>query len=252
MVEDTTAWQPDASLRLKDGEIHVWRTAVDAHFGEMEALRGLLCPDEQARAARFRYRIHRLRWIVARAVLRRILAHYLDTDPSELHFAVGPHGKPELTPTCNPAGIHFNISHSGNLALYAVGTVAVGIDVERVKPTTDIVSLARRWFTPGENRGLNQLPLRLRPDGFYAAWTRKEAYFKARGYGLSHGVDHVEVSVDPRTPARLLAAVDDPAVPARWSLVDIRVDAPYRAALVVDGQGQKLVLRDYVDRTARP
>jgi 4'-phosphopantetheinyl transferase len=172
---------------------------------------------------------------VARGTLRRILARCLKSDPAALHFDYNQYGKPSLAgESATASDLRFNLSHSADLALLAVARgLEVGVDVESIQLETDRLNLARRFFGPGETAALLALPPEQQVGAFYACWTRKEAYLKARGSGLSESLKSFQVSLEPGQPARLISTeagnVDD------WSLADLHPWPGFAAALAVEG-----------------
>jgi 4'-phosphopantetheinyl transferase len=186
----------------------------------------LLAPDERERAARFVHDVHRRRFIVARAALRRILGAHLGVAPATLRFTEGAHGKPALDGT----GLEFNLSHSHELALVAVTRDApVGVDVEHLRPVADALGIARSHFAPSERAALAAAPADARDLVFLRGWTRKEAFIKAIGEGLSHPLDQFEVSLTDE--ARFLGIGGDPAAAARWSLFSFEPAPGYLGAV---------------------
>jgi len=221
---------PPAGCPPAAGEIHVWRAGLDWAPGALSAAADSLCPDERERAARLRLPAHRDAFVAARAFLRAVLARCLGADPAALRFGTTAHGKPYLVETSVP--LHFNLAHSGSVALLAVAVdAAVGIDVERVRTDLDLDGIARRFFRPEESAALEALPAARRTDAFFAVWTRKEALLKALGKGIAGGVDRYGVTVDPAAPARVIAAAGGPGEAARWWVVDLAAGSGYRAAL---------------------
>jgi 4'-phosphopantetheinyl transferase len=131
------------------------------------------------------------------------------------------------------------MSRSSGLALYALAVGReVGVDLERVTAADEQV--AEAMFAPGEVAALRGLPPSIRSDAFFACWTRKEAFIKARGEGLSFPLNGFEVSLAPDRPAALLAVHDDPAAAGRWSIHSLPAPDGYAAALVVEGCGGRL------------
>lgn len=148
----------------------------------LRALSRLLSPDEEARARRLRTAEAHGRFVAARGFLRMLLAGYLDLPPEALRFTYGPHGKPAVAAGQNPAGVTFNLSHSGDLALLAVGRGAeVGVDVERVREGFPWRRVAERWFTAAECAWLGRLSEEEGREAFFSLWVRREAAAKARG-----------------------------------------------------------------------
>ena len=214
-------------------EAHLWRLDLDAQ----ETARDVLNDEELARAARFHFERDRHRFIAGRAALRRILAAYLGRAPADLVFTVGPHGKPAL----ENLGLEFNLSHSGGCGLLAVTRGRrVGVDVERVRADFAGEDIARRFFAPAEVEALAASAPDQYATGFFRCWTRKEAYVKARGDGLSLALERFEVPLDQGATRALASCLDDPSECARWSLREV-VPAPgYLGALVVEGDGWTL------------
>jgi 4'-phosphopantetheinyl transferase len=207
---------PD-QLTLEPNQIHAWRIALDLPALRVDELRALLSRAETARANAFHFAEHRARFIVAHALLRVILARYTRGAPRDLVFATDEFGKPALMqPACD---FHFNLAHSEHLALCAITRAApIGVDVEFVKPLENLDELAARFFAPREIAALRALPADQRARGFYACWTRKEAYLKALGKGLRAPLDQFAVSLAPDEPARVVWARDDPRAAEEWSL----------------------------------
>lgn len=227
--------EPPPNLSLGRDEIHVWRADLDRPPAAPGALSDVLDLEERRRAARFVFERHRRRFVVARGVLRHILARYLPVRPAELLFEANEYGKPSLPAGAGGAApLHFNVSHSSGLALYALSSdVEVGVDVERVREDMATAEIAERFFSPGEVRAFRGLPPQLRTEAFFNCWTRKEAYIKALGKGLSHPLDLFTVSLAPGRPAALLDDETDPSEVGRWSLRELQIDPGYAAALAV-------------------
>ena len=224
----TTRTSPTA---LDDGEVHVFRASL-ANPERAARLRGLLARDEIERARRFRTADLRRRFAVARGCLRAILGQYLDRDPARLEFRIGAHGKPFLGTAAD--GLEFNVSQSGEIALYALTRGRqVGVDVERHDSRRVDDDIIRRFFAAGEMRALGALPPAERERAFFDCWTRKEAFVKAVGEGLSFPLDAFEVSV-AAGDARLLSIRGDGATAAGWTIADVCPAAGYSGAVAID------------------
>jgi len=199
---------------------------LDVEADELARLERRLAPDERERAAGFVFARDCRRYTVARARLREWLAELLGVAPEALVFAYGAQGKPRLE-----GGPHFNLSHSGERALFASCAGApVGVDVE-VRREVDPLALARSVFSPAEQAALAAQPEQRRQQAFFATWTRKEAVIKATGLGVSQGLERFSVL---ETDGGLVLA-GDPAVgaPADWTVVDVALEPGYPAALAV-------------------
>lgn len=193
----------------------------------------MLAPEERERADRFRFAQDRRRYVTGRAELRRRLSDRCGDLPGQLQLVVGPQGKPRLAAH---RSVDFNLSHSGGWALLAITSgVTVGIDIEAVQPGIAGSGVAEHFFAPAEVRHLLSLPGRDRDQAFVECWTRKEAYLKGKGGGLSLPLDGFEVSFGPGRPARLLRSDTDPFDCHTWTLVDLSEIVPPRfvAALAV-------------------
>ena len=232
--ENVDEWaSPPDSLDLAASAPHVWRVRLISPVPS--ALAARLAPDEAARAERFRFPRDRDRFITARAALRGILARYQAIEPAQIAFAYEAAGKPYL-PSERAGGIAFNLSHSGDLCLIAVGLLPqVGVDIERKEPADQLDKIAARFFAPGEVETLARLPESARLDAFYVCWTRKEAFIKALGTGVAYGLERFEVSLAPGDPPRLLSLAGEPEEAAAWTLADLAPAPGYAAALAARG-----------------
>jgi 4'-phosphopantetheinyl transferase len=235
-------WHPaPAELTLSSTEVHVWRTALDPAASCVERLRRNLSADELERAARFHFPRDRRRFTVARGVLRDILVRYLRVPPSALVFRYSAYGKPALADGFDDGVLRFNVSHSHEMALFAVTCGReVGIDIEFLGREIRGEEIAERFFSAGECATLRDLPQEVKHQAFFNCWTRKEAYIKAHGEGLSLPLDQFDVSLAPGEPAALLATRSDPQEACRWSMQALSPRAGYVAALAVEGQGWQL------------
>lgn len=204
-------------------------------------LQRLLTPDEAARAARFRFERDRFAFVARRGILRTLLGRCLAQEAITLPLTANRYGKPALDAGLSGVDLRFNISHSAGLALFAFAVARdVGVDIEAVRPDVDCELVARSVFSESEQRALRSVPAADRRAAFFACWTRKEAYIKARGVGLSMALDQFDVTLQPGEPACLLATRDDPGEAARWSMVSLDAGPDHRAALVAEGHDWQL------------
>lgn len=237
MVSEGMVWvEPATPPPLGAHEAHLWRLVLDSAGGEGAAT-DILSEDERARAARFYFERDRRRFSAGRAALRRILAAYLDRAPADLVFTLGPHGKPAL----EDSGLEFNLSHSGGCGLLAVARGRrVGVDVEGIRTDFACEEIARRFFAPAEVEALAASAPAEYATAFFRCWTRKEAYVKARGDGLSLALDRFEVPLEAAATRALASCLDDPSESSRWSLREILPGPGFLGALVVEGDGWTL------------
>lgn len=233
---------PEPFPALSRDEVHVWQIDLDVDATPYWAL---LSQEERERALRFRFARDRDHYTVGRGSLRAILGRYLELAPTGLQFGYGAHGKPELT---HPEGasLQFNLSHSHRLGLLAVSAErALGVDVEAVHRDVGDEGIARRFFSAAEVERLQSLPVEERKAAFFRCWTRKEAYLKARGDGISYGLHHFAVTLAPNEDAALIANTREPAEVTRWTLAAVPVPPGYEAAVAVEGAGWELRCREW-------
>lgn len=232
-------WQtPPANLRLNAGDTHVWLGALDVPPGKIQELRAVLNADELARADRLLQAQHRVHSAAARGYLRKLLGKYLEVAPESVELQFYPFGKPSLSGQLAARDMRFNISHSHGLALFAFTRGReLGVDIERIRPDFATTEIAGRFFSAAESARLRSLAPEQQPRAFFECWTRKEAYIKARGDGLSRRLDTFEVAFGPGVAPAILAAADDPDAAARWTVYDLQPPEGYCGALIVEGQG---------------
>ena len=221
---------------LESGAVHVWRASLDEGASQIDRFERTLALDERSRAGRFHFHRDRERFVVARGILRDILGRYTSRAPESLSFSYSSYGKPALVPESGAEAIRFNISHSHGTALYVVTrSREIGVDLELIRDGLEIEQIAERFFSRSEVSALCALPAQIRRRAFFLCWTRKEAYIKARGEGLSLPLDQFEVSLVPGEPAALMSAQGDSNEAFRWSLQELFPAADYAAALAIEG-----------------
>ncbi len=226
------------NLELASDELHVWAVPLT---GDPAAGAALLSSEEQQRVERFRFADHRRRYQIGHGALRRILSGYVGVAPKAIEFSQGARGKPYLV----TAGPHFNLSHSGKLALVAVARTEVGVDLEKVRRLDSMTEIARRHFAPREFATLAALQGSDCELAFYRCWTRKEAYIKALGEGLAMSLDSFEVSLCEQPIFE--ACHDGREDPKQWSLLDVSPGPEFVAAAALRGRQvrlQRFVLLD--------
>ncbi len=226
------AQQSPGGVALAAGELHVW--AVPLH-GDPEPFGRLLSAAEQQRLERFRFLDHRRRFQIGHGALRAILAGYLKVDPTTIQFEQGPRGKPFLMryEHGHRVGPFFNLSHSGKLALIGIADRELGLDLEKVRRLDSLTEIARRHFSGREFAALDALDGDARQLAFYRCWTRKEAYIKALGEGLSMPLDTFDVSLGEEP--RFVASHDGREDPAQWAMLDVSPTPEFVAAAALRG-----------------
>ena len=232
-----SSWDsPPKTLVLPNNAVHVWRASLHMSAPYLRAFEDTLAADERARAERFYFQKHREHFIAGRGLLRDIVSRYLHREPDQLRFCYNIYGKPSLIEETSAEGLCFNLSHSHGIALYAfTHGREIGVDIEYFRPDVEAEKLAERFFSPREAAVLRALPEHLRKEGFFNCWTRKEAYIKAEGQGMSIPLSTFDVSLTPGESAALLRTQNHPQETARWSLQALNPAPNYAAALAVKG-----------------
>lgn len=208
--------------------IHLWQLDL--------ALPGdaaLLSPDEQARAARLIAPARRQQFIAARAGLRRLLGAYTGIAPAALTFVYGDEGKPALAEPAPLAAfglhesgtLHFNLAHSGDIALVGLARRPLGIDLETIRPLAALDQMAPMIFSAQEQAALAALPSAQQLGAFFRGWARKEALMKADGGGFKRAASFSLPLASFTTETPLLAQV------AGWQLCDLALGEAFAAAL---------------------
>ncbi len=196
-------------------------------------MQATLSEEERARASRFRFEADRRRFVITRANLRRLLGEYLGCCGTEINFCYSSHGKPSLSESASD--IRFNVTHSGDVALLGfVQSCEIGIDVEQVRQNEELDKLAERFFSLREREQVLGLTGEEKQTAFYRIWTRKEAYVKALGCGISLALDSFDTSQAGAKPADLRVDHLDAASPSRWRLWDVDAGEGYSGAVAVE------------------
>lgn len=232
---------PQEPLTLSHDDVHVWLISLCLPAASVETLNRTLSRDERERVNRFHFQKDREQSIVGRGALRTILGSYLGAAPVQLSFCYNANGKPTVIQEPGADAVRFNLSHSHEIALIGIARGReIGVDVERIRPVLADWQIARRFFSPREAADLRSLPADVRTEAFFSCWTRKEAYLKARGEGLSCPLDQFDVSLIPGAPPALLSTRGDPSEVSRWSLQALAPAPGYVAAIAVEGKSWRL------------
>ena len=242
MITALTSWNsPPQNLTLDINEIHVWRVSLTQTESGLQALAQTLSTDEQTKAERFHLPKGRSHFIVSRGALRAILSRYLHINPNLIHFKYNPYGKPSLIVAQGGDTLRFNLSHSAEITLIAITKNRdIGVDIESLNPNFSYQQIAERFFSPLENTVLRSLPEYLQLTAFFTCWTRKEAYIKAVGKGLSIPLNQFDVTLAPGEPAALLNVQENPKEASRWSLIELIPSSDMVATVAVAGDCWKL------------
>ena len=236
---------PEAWFLAVD-KCHVWCAYLDEFSGKLPRFYGMLSDGERFQAVRFRFQEDRDHFVIRRGLLRTILGLYLRDSPASIAFCDGPNGKPALASPAGAETLHFNLSHSCRLAVYAITrAVPLGVDVERIRPMNDMQEIASRFFTAHENALLRAIPLHQRLKAFFNCWTRKEACLKATGQGIGEGLAGVEVTLAPSRAARVLSIMGSAQAAAGWSLHALEPATGYVCAVAYRGQRLEMECRTF-------
>lgn len=225
-------------------EAHVWQFDLDTQSFADEQWESLLSSDERQRALRFHFPLHRRHFSATHGLSRIVLGAYLNTDPEALCFRYSDKGKPGLGGIHETNPLRFNLSHSENALLLAITLGReIGVDVEYIRPDFELESTAQRFFSSAERGTLHALSVAQRRLAFFNCWSRKEAFIKAKGAGLSLPLDQFDVSLTPGVPAEILATRPDAAEKTHWSLTALDAGPDYAAALVVEGNNVRIIYK---------
>jgi 4'-phosphopantetheinyl transferase len=220
---------------VRRNEIHLWHAEVSATELYEFAQHAWLSENESARMMRFHFEKDRQNFLFCRSMLRILLASYLGDPPAELCFAYSAHGKPTLA--SSSGSLEFNLSHSnGNFLVAITLGRKVGVDIEFLNRDLDVLEIAQRFFSSAERQAIQALPDTLQHDAFFSCWTRKEAFVKARGEGLSRPLDSFDVSVMPDEETVSLATRPDNSEADRWTLLSLNCFPGFKAALAVESE----------------
>jgi len=232
-----------AGVKLPNDEIHIWYASLEQPLSEFQRL---LSADERERAERYHFEEDRRRFIVRRGILRTLLGNYLDIEPYQVQFCYGNNKKPGIADILGGRKVQFNLSHSRGLGIYAfTRTHEIGVDVEYIRDIPERGQIAERFFSARENAVFQSLPESQKQKAFFNCWTRKEAFVKATGDGLSYPLDSFDVSLVPGEPARLTGIKGDLNEASRWSLRELEPAVGFTAALAVKGRIERVYSRQW-------
>jgi 4'-phosphopantetheinyl transferase len=219
---------------LTETNAHVWYRELPGTAATIADFDKTLSPDEKNRAGRYKFDRHRNDFIMCRGTLRCLLGSYLDLPPAQIEFEYSSYGKPKLAESHRSRNLKFNLSHTDGMAMFAFARDRdLGVDVEKVRSDVEIKMISRRFFAVEEQKAILALPEEHQYEAFFRCWTRKEAYIKGLGEGLSMPLDQFEVSINEI--AMLLRNHRDAAEVSRWAMFDLNVGPPYAAALAITG-----------------
>lgn len=223
--------------------VHLWQSPLKTSTASVVYFRKMLSSDELLRAERFRAEHNSDSFIVARGTARCLLGRYLRLAPDMITIGYGARGKPEVP------GIHFSVSHSGNIALFAFATVcAVGVDVEEVRSLPDRDQLAERFFSSEEVAALREIPQDRRDLAFFNCWSAREACVKALGHGLGAPLNDFQLEFPPEQNPRILRIGNKMSTARDWQVHTLTPQPGYVGALAYGSSRQlRLSLHRFPD-----
>jgi 4'-phosphopantetheinyl transferase len=231
--DSLSEWVPRA--QLAENEIQVWHACTRYGGADLSYLRGCLADDEICRAERFRFAKDRDQFITCRGLLRILLGSYTGAGPRGIQFEYSGHGKPALAPDFGGKGVCFNVAHSGERVVLAfTHGRRIGIDIEKIRHDLDTRQIAERFFSIAERECLRQLSVEQQRDAFFRCWTRKEAFVKATGDGLSLPLSQFDVAFAPGAPARLIQTRPVAAEARHWFMEELSIHPDYAGAIVAE------------------
>jgi 4'-phosphopantetheinyl transferase len=224
----------EKQLNLGVNDVHIWYLDLNLYLDKLEEFKAILSQEELTKAFKFKFEKHQNRFIITRANLRLILSKYINIAPENIEFIYSEKGKPSLAQNYDDLGIEFNLSHSGELALYAVTKdKRIGIDVEKIRTNCDVESIAKRFFCESEYQFISRLPEGEKQRVFYQVWTRKEAYLKATGEGLGGGLDTIELDLESKD-TKIISIKGEEKTSNNWYLYELKMPENYLASLAVE------------------
>ncbi len=239
-----TNWEnpPTTLPPLSAGEVHVWRANLNPPQEKIDQFLATLSENEKARAQRFKFPIHQRRSIVSRGTLRQLLARYLNQPAHSLEFSYNAHGKPRLVSPALP--LQFNASDSHDLAVFAITLENdIGIDLEFIKTDIEAEAIGMRYFSDEESAALSYVPMTQKKEAFFNLWTRKEAFIKALGEGLSFSLKAFTVSLEEEEP-RLLSIHGDTEAANSWTLHAFTPSPGFKGAIAIASQIKQIEFWD--------
>ena len=245
---NNSIWKiPKSQIFLYEDDLHIWKSPLNIDVQRVQFLKSLLSTDETKRAERFYFDKDKEHFEVGRGILRVLLGNYLNINPKKIKFHYNQFGKPFITDQFKNSKIQFNLSHSKDmLVLVFCKTANVGIDIEFMRTDFDLLRLARQFFSKREVKELISTPSNLLREAFFNCWTRKEAFIKAKGKGLSIPLDKFDVSSAPGKPARLCYYNENPSEISDWFLYELNgIGENYISSVAIKGRPENMKYWEY-------
>jgi 4'-phosphopantetheinyl transferase len=227
----------------------VWKINLNHLSPDISLYSGVLNECEIEKSRRFYFQKDRQRYIQSHAILRMILGKELGVLPGAVQFTTNPYGKPYIISDGQQPGLFFNISHSQTGLLIALSRgIECGVDIEYQRDDFPSNEIAERFFSKKEFEVFKALPETQKKEAFFNCWTRKEAFIKAKGMGLSIPLDSFDVSLVPGDKARLVASSLEEGDISNWSLENVDTWFQYSAALCAKCSNLSVVYREWPER----
>lgn len=238
-------------LLINPMDVHVWCASLENPEPTYTQLSHVLSANERERAKQFRFPHLQRRFITARAILRVLLGAYLSVPAYSLEFQYTAYGKPFLETTDNILPIHFNLSHSENLAIYALSSLhPVGVDIEHFRADIDIGAVAKQFFSSVEQSELHESRPSAHAKVFFQYWTRKEAYLKARGLSLALPMNEVNIDFNSHSIGVIKAKSSTSDTNICHTVVDLHFGPGLAAALAIETEERiQIITRKWPDGT---
>ena len=235
----------EETLSLRPGIVDLWCYDYEAIDDEelLAAHAALMTPDEHQRHGKLIFDRDRSMFLATRALVRTVLSNYAAVTPADWRFSAGEYGKPHIdSPAVTPA-LHFNLANTRGLVVCAVSVAhdSIGVDAEPIDRKTETLKLADRYFCPSEVRAIRASPASEQSRSFFAHWTLKESYIKARGHGLAIPLDQFSFCIDDPISICFDARLADHA--SRWRFALLDTTTQHIIAVGVDTGGHALSLR---------
>ncbi|MCP4900835.1 MAG: 4'-phosphopantetheinyl transferase superfamily protein [bacterium] len=250
----TSAATSSNHYKLSPGEIHVWWASVESCATHLDKLENLLDTDDLRRVNRIRVERPRLQNLLAHGAVRMLLGDYTGLDPLAIRFSFGERGRPFLAPKDGVPPVDFNLSHSGDLVVFALSVSGpIGIDLETKREAPSAVKLAKRFFSPNEHAYIEALPVEDRAASFLHCWTCKEALLKATGEGLAGGgLRRVEVIPDPTQPPQVVRIGESSASALGWHLYRLKLPVSATCTVASRNAASQIKILNLTDRLEGP
>jgi 4'-phosphopantetheinyl transferase len=248
MSATNQSWlSPPDQISLLKNDIHIWRVKLNKFFSKVKEYCEILSDDEYRRAERYYFYRDKKRYIISRGVLRTIIGkYYIGVEPGCIKFYYGNHGKPYLSKIFEGGTLQFNRADSNGIAVYAFTKInEIGIDLEYMRSMPDADQIVKGSLSEYEKDAFKSLSESQKYEAFFNCWTRKEAFIKATGKGLYYPLDQFDVSMAPDQPARLISINENRLEAAKWTLIDLRPEFGYSAAVALEGVCEDFRLWDF-------